>query len=164
MTTADRDPHSLQDGSDPVTADRFVLEIDGLNIGWYLEVSGLELKNEVESYVEGGQNGFVHKFPGRMTWPSLVFKRGITKDDNLMEWVRRSSGEGFEKLGNKLERKTGAVSIVNHKGEPLRAWTLIDPFPVRWTGPRLSATDWSALSEEVEVAHHGFTTRSPGQW
>jgi phage tail-like protein len=149
---------------DPVLSDRFQLKIDTLTIGYFLEVSGLEVTVDVEKYEEGGENGFVHKFPGRMTWPNLVFKRGVTDDDALMQWVRESSGEGFAANKNVLRRPTGAVSIVDHQGLSLRSWSLIAPFPVRWTGPRLSAKDSSALEEEVEVAHHGFTTISKKKW
>lgn len=146
---------------DPVLSTRFQLTIDGLAIGWFMEVSGLEMTVAVEEFAEGGQNGFVHKLPGRTSWPNLVFKRGITVDDNLMQWVRDSSGEGFAAKNSKLERRTGVVAILDHVGKPLRSWSLISPFPVRWTGPRFSATDAaSALTEEVEVAHHGFTTSS----
>lgn len=149
---------------DPVLSDRFQLKIDTITIGYFLEVSGLEVTVDVEKYEEGGENGFVHKFPGRMTWPNLVFKRGVTDDDALMQWVRESSGEGFAANKNVLQRPTGAVSIVDHQGLALRSWSLIAPFPVRWTGPRLSAKDSTALEEEVEVAHHGFTTISKKKW
>lgn len=149
---------------DPLLSHRFELTVDGVQIGWFLEVTGLEMTVETESYAEGGQNGFVHKFPGRTTWPNLVLKRGVTKDDNLMLWVRKSSGEGFAAAGSKLARPTGAVSVVDHQGKVLRTWSLIDPFPVKWTGPRLSAADASPLTEEVEVAHHGFTTKTTSSW
>lgn len=149
---------------DPVMSNRFQLTIEGLAIGWFMEVSGLQMDIEVESFAEGGQNGYVHKFPGRTTWPNLVFKRGVTKDDNLMKWVRQSSGDGFAAKKNKLNRPTGAVSIIDHQGHTLRSWSLIEPFPVKWTGPTLSANEFSAQTESVEVAHHGFTTVTTKTW
>jgi phage tail-like protein len=164
VTTPDKQRSAAPGNLDPVMSNRFQLAIDGVPIGWFMEVSGLEMVVEVESFPEGGQNGFVHKFPGRTTWPNLVFKRGITQDDNLMAWVRKSSGEGFAASKNKLARPTGAVSIIDHQGHTLRSWSLISPFPVRWTGPRLSANEFVALNEEVEVAHHGFTTSTTASW
>ena len=147
-------------GGEPPVSHLFTLEIDGVDIGVFSEVSGLELHVGVEEYAEGGQNGFVHKLPGRITWPNLVFKRGLTDSDALFAWVGRSSGEGFAAQKDTLTRTTGAVSLVGHDGKPLRSWSLIDPFPVRWTGPRLSAKDSSPLEEEVEVAHHGFASKT----
>lgn len=150
-------------GGEPPLSNRFALVIDGVDIGVFLEVSGLEMKVAVEEYAEGGQNGYVHKLPGRISWPNLVFKRGLTDSDALFAWVGKSSGEGFAAGGNKVRRTTGAVSLVGYDGKPLRSWSLIDPFPVRWTGPRLSARDSNALDEEIEVAHHGFTAKTFGK-
>lgn len=147
-------------GGEPPLSNRFQLMVDGVEIGVFLEVTGLELHVGVEEFAEGGQNGYVHKFPGRMSWPNLVFRRGITQSDALFDWVGRSSGEGFAAGGSKLARTTGAVSLVGDDGKPLRSWSLIEPFPVRWTGPRLSAKDSAALEEEVEVAHHGFKAKT----
>ena len=145
---------------DPVTSNRFTLVIDGVPIGMFLEVSGLEVRVDVEEFREGGQNGFIHKFPGRMSWPNLVFKRGVTDSDALFDWVNRSSGEQFAANHDKLQRTTGSVSMIDWDGKPMRTWSLIDPFPIRWTGPRFSAKDTAVVEEEVEVAHHGFRSKT----
>ena len=120
----------------------------------------VQLNVEVDEYSEGGQNGFVHKLPGRMTWPNLVFRRGITDSDALFAWVQKSSGEGFAANGNKLTRSTGAVTIVDAESTRLRAWDLEGVFPIRWTGPKLSVNESAALEEELEVAHAGFRAKT----
>ena len=61
-----------------VYAATFLVEVDGLEIGRFTEVSGLQVEVGVETVAEGGQNGFVHKLPSRMTWPNLVLRRGLT--------------------------------------------------------------------------------------
>lgn len=157
------DLNDMVTGESP-TSHRFTLVIDNVPIGYFLEVSGLEMHVGVEEFSEGGQNGFVHKFPGRITWPNLVFRRGITQSDALFKWVSQSSGAGYASNKNQLNRTTGAVSIVDWDGKPLRTWSLIDPFPVRWSGPKLSAKESTVLEEEVEVAHHGFTATSSNAW
>src|SRR3954462_2219925 len=139
---------------------RFLLEIDGVEIGVFAEVSGLELTVGVENYEEGGVNGFTHKLPGRMTWPNLNFKRGITDSDALFTWVRASSGEDFAANGNKVKRTTGAITLLGSAGERLRGWEITSAFPVHWTGPRLDAANSTTLTEELEVAHHGFTSKT----
>jgi phage tail-like protein len=89
-----------------------------------------------------------------------VFKRGITNSDALFNWVNESSGETFASNGNKLTRRTGAVSVLDYSGNPLRSWTLISPFPVKWTGPRLSSRESNVLDEEIEIAHQGFKSKT----
>jgi phage tail-like protein len=124
------------------------------------EVSGLELHVGVEEYQEGGENGYVHKFPGRMTWPHIVMKAGVTNSDALFQWVNKSSGAGFASSGNKITRCTGAITALGTDGKRLRAWELEGAFPVRWTGPRFSVGSNEALQEELEIAHHGFKSKT----
>lgn len=147
-------------GGEPVTSGRFLLEVDGVEIGVFREVRGLQMTIGVEEVREGGQNGFVHKMPGRITWPHLVFRRGITDSDALFTWVGKSSGEGFAANQNKLTRCTGAVTVLSQSGDRLRSWELDGVFPVRWTGPDLDAARSDPLEEELEVAHHGFRAKT----
>ena len=137
----------------------FLMEVDGVSVGRFAEVTGLQVEVEVETFNEGGVNGHAHHLPGRMTWPNLVLKRGITSDDNLLAWFHRSTGNTFASEG-KVERVTAAVTVVSSTGERLRSWNLIDAVPVRWTGPTLANTADEQLQEELEVAHHGFEATS----
>lgn len=147
-------------GGEPPVSGRFLFEVDGVEIGVFSEVSGLQLTVNVEEYAEGGQNGFVHKLPARMTWPNLVFRRGITDSDALFAWVQKTSGEGFASNGNKLTRSTGAVTIISSDNKRLRSWNLDGVFPIRWSGPSLSVKDNTPLEEELEVAHDGFRSKT----
>ncbi|WP_285597585.1 phage tail protein [Kineosporia sp. NBRC 101731] len=145
-------------GDQPPVAANFLLEVDGIAIGTFEKVQGLEVTVAVQEYAEGGVNGFVHRFPGQMSWPSLVFSRGLTKSDNLFEWMRKTAGDGFQGAGGKLERRTASVTLVDVGGTRLRSFSISDAFPIRWTGPALATADTSVLSEELEIAHHGFTS------
>lgn len=143
-------------GGDAPVAANFVLEVDGVEIGTFMEVSGLELVVTTQEYVEGGQNQYVHRFPGVMRWPNLVFRRGLVNSDALFAWVSRTSGDGFAGNDDTLTRATGAVTVVDGEGTRLRSWQLEGVFAVAWSGPRLSAELTAPLVETLEVAHNGF--------
>src|SRR4051812_26217050 len=145
-------------GEVPVSSN-FLFEVDGVQIGSFMEVHGLELRVEGDTYEEGGQNGFVHQLPGRMTWPHIVLKRGVVSTDALFDWVRKSSGDEFATAGNTLTRCTGAVVLMSSSNQRLRSYELQGAFPVRWTGPRLNVDAIEPLVEELEVAHHGFIAK-----
>jgi phage tail-like protein len=147
-------------GGDPPTANRFLFEVDGVEIGVFREVSGLQVTVGVEEIREGGQNGFSHKLPGRMSWPHVVFRRGVTDSDALFDWLSKSSGEGFAGNKNKLTRSTGAVTAIDATGNRLRAWEFADVFPIRWKGPDFAVGNSQPLEEELEVAHHGFKSKT----
>ena len=148
-------------GSDIPTASRFLFEIDGVEIGVFSAVSGLEMTVETYEIAEGGQNGFSHKLPGRISWPNVVFRRGITDSDALFEWIQKSSGEGFAAAGNTLTRSTGAVTAIGLDGTRLRSWNLTAVWPVRWKGPDFDVANEDPLQEELEIAHHGFVSAKP---
>jgi phage tail-like protein len=138
----------------------FLFEVDGVQIGVFQEVSGLELQVAVKEYEEGGENGFVHKFPGRSSWPHIVMKSGVTNSDALFQWVSKSSGEGFAAAGNKITRSTGAITAIGTDGTRLRSWDIQGAFPVRWRGPNFNSGSSEALQEELEIAHHGFVSNT----
>jgi len=143
-----------------LVSNRFLFTVDGEQIGVFSEVSGLEVKVEVESYKEGGENGYVHQLPGRMSWPNIVMKRGITDSDALFKWVGASAGDAFEANSNKLKRSTGAITALSSDSQPLRAWNLQGVFAVRWTGPKFDVNSGDHLQEELEITHHGFTSKT----
>ena len=148
-------------GGDVPVASRFILTVDGVQIGVFREVSGLSLTVGVEEFLEGGTNGFTHKFPGRVTYPNIVFKRGITDSDALFDWVNKSAGDGFDKAGGKIVRDTAAITVVDILDNFLRIWNFEGAFAVRWSGPTLSVDSSVALEEELEMAHHGFVSVTP---
>lgn len=131
----------------------FLFEVDGVTIGSFAEVSGLEVTVEVATYPEGGQNGFVHQLPGRMSWPHIVLKRGVTQSDALFDWVNKTKE-------SKVSRCTGAITVLGSDGSRLRSWSLADVIAVRWTGPRFAVGQSGPVEEELELAHHGFTSKT----
>jgi phage tail-like protein len=144
------------DPMDDTFSATFLFEVDGVDIGKFQEVNGLEVSIETEDIQEGGQNSYTHKLPGRMTWPNITLKRGITKQDSLLKWLNESSGEQFSVNGNKLVRKSAAITLVDRTGKRLRSWSFIEAYPVKWTGPSFAATSSESANEELEITHHGF--------
>ena len=141
-------------------AQRFILEIDGVEIGTFTEVSGLQVEVEVETVREGGENQFIHQLPGRMSWPNIVLKRGIVNDDNVFAWFSKTSGDAFAAQGNKSQMLHGAITMITVHGERLRGWSIDRAFPVRWSGPAFAVDSSQIPSEELELAHHGFKPRT----
>ena len=119
-------------------------------------LSSVEAEIAVEAVEEGGENNFTHKLPGRMSWPNIVLKRGVTQNDTLLKWLNKSSGEQFAAAGNKLNRSTAAITLLGPSGTRLRAWEFFGAFPVKWRGPNFAASSSDMAVEELEIAHHGF--------
>jgi phage tail-like protein len=141
---------------DPPFVGKFVFTVDGITIGAFTEVSGLAVQIDVEELAEGGQNAYTHRLLGRMKWPNLVLKRGITDTDALFAWLAECSGEGLTSKGNKVTPRDGKVSVLDAAGKAVRTWHFTGAKPVKWSGPRLAATSRELAVEELEVCHSGF--------
>jgi phage tail-like protein len=144
--------------SDPPFAGHFTLTVDGVEIGTFIEISGLSVSVQTDTLVEGGQNQYQHRLPKGLTWQNIVLKRGVTKSDSLFQWLQDCSGDGFSGNGNRLKPKPATISVLDQTGAPVRTWTIEGAFPVKWSGPKLAATAKDLAVEELEVCHHGFVS------
>lgn len=142
---------------DPPFVARFSFAVDGVEVGAFTEVTGLEVTMEPYLINEGGHNSGPIAMPGRLKWPNLVLKRGVTRDDALFEWFSACTGEGLEGAGNTLQRRSGSVALLDSQQRPARTWHFRDAIPVRWVGPQLSAAGSGLATEQLEVSHGGFT-------
>ena len=135
---------------DPYRAFRFAVEINGTRVGGFSEVTGLEVRTEVEDHREGGVNDYVHKIAKETRYPNLTLKRGITDKKDLWDWHQQVV------LGD-IERKTISVVVLDVAGQ--EKWRLIfrDAYPVKWNGTDLNATGNTVFVESIELAHHGMT-------
>ncbi|WP_217913369.1 phage tail protein [Miltoncostaea marina] len=138
---------------DPAARRFFGVDV-GETIGWFTEVSGLAMEYEVVEHQEGGVNDFVHKLRGRMKFPNLVLKRGITHEEAFVRW--------FLACREKTERRDLSVTLYGPDLAPIRTWSFAGAFPVKWTGPDLSATAGEVAMESIEIAHQGLKGVAPG--
>lgn len=128
----------------------FKVEIDGWDIGVWTECNGLTVQYEVEEYAEGGQNMFVHKFPGRIKYENIRLKRPLDEDSGqVAAWF---SSVNIASVG----RATASITALDGNLEKVTDWHLMDVVPVKWTGPQFSSSGNQVAEEELELAHHGF--------
>lgn len=132
---------------DPVPSHYFMVDI-GEVLGYFSEASGLTMEYEVLPYMEGGVNDFVHQLRGRMKFPNLVFKRGITHEESFVKW--------FLSCREKTVRRDLSVTMLGPDLAPIRVWSFAGAFPVKWTGPDFKAASGEIATETIEIAHQGL--------
>ena len=135
---------------DPYKVFRFLVEINGTLAGGFSEVTGLEVRTEVDEYREGGVNDYVHKLAKETRYQNLTLKRGITDVTDLWEWHQQI-------VGGDIQRKTISIVLLDSLGEEKWRWVFRDAYPVKWNGTDLNATGNTVAVESVEFAHHGMT-------
>jgi phage tail-like protein len=136
---------------DVVGAFRFKVELDGLLVGGFSEVTGIQSETEVKPYWEGGVNSHPYYMIEQTKHPRIVLKRGITSSKELWEWY-----EGV--ASGKVKRKNGSIIFDNQWGLEICRWNFFEAFPVKWQGPDLNATSGNVAIESVELIHNGLKT------
>lgn len=134
---------------DPYANFKFLVEIEGLLVAGFSEVSGLQAETETEEYREGGVNHFVHRLPTVTRYPNLTLKRGLTDSQALYKWYR-------DVAAGTIERKKVAVVILDSSGSELCRWNFSQAYPVKWAGPELNADSSTIAVEVVELVHKGL--------
>jgi phage tail-like protein len=128
--------------------------IQNVVLGGFSECSGLEMTLQVDEHREGGNNGTVRKFPGRVSWSNIRLRRGMTFSDELWNWH-------YSFVTAKGRRRDGIVLLQNEEQTPVKAWIFRAGLPVRWSGPALDAAQSRVSIEELEIAHEGLELAAP---
>jgi phage tail-like protein len=123
--------------------------------GNFTECTGLDASLQVEDYIEGGENTYVHKFPTRVTYQNIVLKRGVTLSEDLWNWH-------YEFVQGKGHRRDGVIYLLHESFAPVKMWIFKNGLPVKWTGPAMNAGQSAVAVESIEIAHEGLELLSPG--
>ncbi len=140
---------AIAERRDPYQSFNFLIEIQGLIVGGFSEVSGIQVETEVEEIKEGGVNDHVHKLPKSTKYPNVAFKRGITDSDTLWKWHQ-------DVIAGRATRRTVFVVLRDSTGNEKWRWSFVDAYPVKWVGPDLKADSNAVAIESLELAHNGF--------
>jgi phage tail-like protein len=140
----------------PFLTFNFAVEIEGLLVGGFTEVTGLEGDIGVEEYREGGVNDHVHKLAGPASHANLVLRHGLTSLSTLWAWYH-DTAQGV------IQRRNGTIMLLSPRQVPVMWWNFRNALPVRWTGPTFNAASDEVGTESLELAHEGLTAPLAGQ-
>ncbi len=114
---------------DYLPAHNFKLEIDGVIMGGFKEVSGIEAP---ATTAEGGSKH-----------PNVVLKRGFVNDASLLQWYRKMEA-------GQTDRRSGSVIYLDGAGKETKRYNFFEAWPVRWKAPELNAGNKTHIVEEIE--------------
>lgn len=134
---------------DPYHGFRFRVEIMGLIVGGFAEITGFQIETQVEEYREGGLNDHLHRLPKETKYQNLVLKRGLTDSEILWKWHQ-------EVTMGKIERRTVNVILMDSLGQETWRLGFEKAYPVKWSGTEFKADNNGVSFETLELAHHGF--------
>lgn len=135
--------------ADPYGGFRFRVEIVGLQVGGFTEVSGLEREVQVEDFREGGLNDYTHKLATMTKYQNLTLKRGLADATELWQWHQ-------DVVNGKIERRQVNVVLIDISGGDTWRWVVEKAYPVKWSGASFNASTNAILVESVEFVHNGI--------
>jgi phage tail-like protein len=136
---------------DPYRNYNFLIEIDGIAQGSFIECSGLDATTETIETREGGDNTTVKKLPGKTTYTDITLKWGLNASNELWQWRQRI-------IEGNVDRRNGSIVVydVANKNEVVR-WNFVRAWPSKWDGPAFDAKGKDIAVETLVLAHEGIT-------
>ena len=125
--------------NDPYRAYNFRLEVSGLEVGAFTEVTGLGVKVEPIQFREGGDPQSVRHIPGPVEYGPITLRYGLTDSRDLWDWLMQT-------VEGRIERRNASIILLNTVGEQAMRWNLFDAWPSGWEGVPLDA-----LSREIAI-------------
>jgi phage tail-like protein len=136
----------------PYTNYSFAVDIGGAEELGFSEVELPSGELEVIEYREGAdRTSAARKLPGRVTYPNVTLRRGLTGREELFEWWR-------ELRNGALERRNVTITLLDEQRSPVQRWVLRNAWPAKLEYGRLNALGNEVVIEALELAHEGFET------
>src|SRR6185369_10910080 len=100
---------------DPYKNFKFLVEIDKIVQGGFLECSGFGSAVEVIEYREGGETSSVRKLPGKVSYPDITLKWGVTDSREMYDWHLLA-------VNGSVDRRNGSIIQQDDLGNEKARW------------------------------------------
>jgi len=144
---------SIEGATWPMPKFRFEADFGtGLARVAFQEVSGMDVKNQVQ-YRKSNSPGFsTQKTPGIAKYGNITLKRGIFVNDNTFwNWHQQI-------VMNTITRRTVLIKLLDESGKPTMQWTLFNAWPTKITSTDLKSDGNEVAIDAIELAYDRLTT------
>lgn len=135
--------------NDPYVAFNYLIEIGGIRVGGFNEVSGLDAEIEPVDYRNGDEDFVARKLPGIKKFPNIVLKRGIIGDIDAFDWFRQAAT-------GSVDRREGAIILRDERRNEVMRWKFVRGWACKYTGPSLKGDSSAVAIESIEICHEGL--------
>ncbi len=139
--------------SDPLPSFTWGLDIEGVEVAYFTECTGIGSENQVIEHkvVDKGGKELTMKIPGRRTWGDLTLKRGVTGEMQIWDWR-----DMVEKGEMERARRNGSVVMYDRDYVEVARWDFTNAWPSKVSGPSLDAASTDIGIEEITIVHEGL--------
>lgn len=133
---------------------RYRIEIDGIELLGFQEMSELANETEVYEYKEGGLNAYTHKFPTQTSYSNLELKHGLGTDYTLYEWRQQVLDGQMDKA-----KKNGVIKLYGRNGVS-KVWSFSGAWPAKLEIGSFDATASDVVIESIELVIERFERKN----
>jgi phage tail-like protein len=134
--------------SDALAGYHFSIEIDGVTLAQFQEVSGVTSELDVIELKENTKDGkyILHKLPGNRKPPTITLKRAKNASTDLWDWHKSSYQGNITNM-----RKNGSLVVYGYDNQEVSRWNFINAWPSKVSTSALKAGANEVLMEEVTI-------------
>jgi phage tail-like protein len=134
---------------DPYKNFRFLVELDGIVQAGFSECSGFGSNVEVIEYREGGDIPTVRKLPGKVSFPDIMLKWGVTDSRELYDWHRAA-------VNGQIQRKNGSIILQDDVGQEKLRWNFVSAWPSKYDAPDFNAKGNDVAIDALTISCEGL--------
>lgn len=134
--------------TDPYHGFKFRVEIHGIQVAAFSEVTVPDISIEPIEYREGTDPNHKRSFSGLTSYGSVTLKKGITDSMELYDWQVKASEEGTHVLDVK---KNLSIVLLDSNNKDACRWDLFDAWPTKYEGSGLNAANGEVFVESLEL-------------
>jgi phage tail-like protein len=134
---------------DPFKNFRFLVEIGGITQAGFSDCSGYGSNVEVVEYREGGDAATVRKLPGKVSYPDVTLKWGITDSRELYDWHLAA-------VNGQVDRRDGSIILQDDLGNPVVRWNFFKAWPSKYAAPEMNAKGNEVAIDSLTVSCERF--------
>ena len=134
--------------NDPYRNFRFRVDIDGVSVATFSEVTISDTTHDVIEYRWGDMEPTMYKMNGLIKHANLSLTSGVTDNLDLYNW-HKDIGDG--KINS--SRKKVQVTLLHEDGKDGPQWTFANCWPTKYTAPVGSAKGNEFAIEKLEIVY-----------
>lgn len=140
-------------GEDALAGYHFSIEIDGVSIAQFREVSGLSAEIQTIEHRENKPGGLpvLKKLPGAQKFGDITLKRGRTDSNDLWKWLKTVQDGKIDDA-----RKNGSVVLFDYANGEKGRFNFTNGWPSKVSLGSMAAGGNDVLVEECTITHEGL--------
>ncbi len=149
-------PFFLKKHTDPLTAFRFLVEVDGDAVGAFTQFSGIKMEVQTIQARSGSDiRGVQASIPVLTSFAPVTLSKGVFGDNAFLDWMFAAAASDFTgPTGHNLYRTINVVALDDSGGRGV-IWSLKDAMPIRYELSPMDSSRSEVLTESVTFAIHG---------